>query len=458
MAYIGIKSVLFKSKQHHLCFSSIAVLALVLALSETSQAQRRLDPALLEEYCKNFTHGDPELYQFYSPMYPREYPSNITCFRTITAEFGFFVRIDFRDVFRIEPPNNEGACEYDYLEVRDGDQGYAPLIGKYCGDKFPPIITSSGRSLWLRFSSDKTISYMGFKAVYTFIPNPLSNLPDIGKCTFETGGFQDFIGTSNITEDRLQHSLTYDTPIDCVWSIRADKGYKIYLQFPEYQLDHPNDCHINYIQVFDGKTDNENMLRNFCGSVADSVMSKTNLVYVRFYAEKSGLGSQFESIFTAMRALEGPNDQCDPDPKVEYDCDDATCIHPDLICNGIRNCRFGWDEESCVDPGATIALDFSSPHVILILILLIFILVGMGSGMIWNLIKTLREDKEEIAASRDFKSVAGTEAGAEDPELPTVVPPHPKMRAPTSSSYSHGEDANGGCYVPDGGFPFNSRF
>ena len=89
-----------------------------------------------------------------------------------------------------------------------------------------------------------------------------------------------------------------------------------------------------------------------------------------------------------------------------------------------------------MDPGATIALDFSSPHVILILILLIFILVGMGSGMIWNLIKTLREDKEEIAASRDFKSVAGTEAGAEDPELPTVVPPHPKMRAPTSSSYS----------------------
>ena len=85
--------------------------------------------------------------------------------------------------------------------------------------------------------------------MYTFIPNPLSNLPDIGKCTFETGGFQDFIGSSNITEDRMQHSLTYDTPIDCVWSIRADRGYKIYLQFPEYHLEHPNDCHTNYIQV-----------------------------------------------------------------------------------------------------------------------------------------------------------------------------------------------------------------
>ena len=43
------------------------------------------DPALIEEYCKNFTHGSPDLMQFYSPMYPREYPSEINCYRTITA-------------------------------------------------------------------------------------------------------------------------------------------------------------------------------------------------------------------------------------------------------------------------------------------------------------------------------------------------------------------------------------
>ena len=92
--------------------------------------QKTKDPALIEEYCKNFTHGSPALAQFYSPMYPRAYPEDINCFRTITAEFGYFVRIDFRDMFRIEPANNEQSCEYDYLEIRDGDQGYAPLIGK----------------------------------------------------------------------------------------------------------------------------------------------------------------------------------------------------------------------------------------------------------------------------------------------------------------------------------------
>ena len=63
-------------------------------------------------------------------MYPREYPQDIVCFRTITADIGYFVRIDFRDMFMIEPPSTAGNCEYDYLEIRDGDQGYSPLIGK----------------------------------------------------------------------------------------------------------------------------------------------------------------------------------------------------------------------------------------------------------------------------------------------------------------------------------------
>ena len=37
--------------------------------------------------------------------------------RTISADYGYFVRIDFRDFFRIEPASNEGNCDYDYLEV-----------------------------------------------------------------------------------------------------------------------------------------------------------------------------------------------------------------------------------------------------------------------------------------------------------------------------------------------------
>jgi hypothetical protein len=52
------------------------------------------------------------------------------------------------------------------------------------------------------------------------------------------------------------------------------------------------------------------MMRNFCGSVAESLTSKTNVVYVRFYAEKGGVDSMFTSVFTAMRVLEGPSESC----------------------------------------------------------------------------------------------------------------------------------------------------
>ena len=112
--------------------TAVLVAIATLGGTQTTEAnpQRRIDPLLLEEYCKNFTHGNPSALEFYSPMYPKDYPSDITCFRTITADFGYFVRIDFRDAFRIEPPSNEGNCDYDYLEIRDGDQGYSPLIGK----------------------------------------------------------------------------------------------------------------------------------------------------------------------------------------------------------------------------------------------------------------------------------------------------------------------------------------
>jgi hypothetical protein len=101
----------------------------------------------------------------------------------------------------------------------------------------------------MRFKSDKTIEYTGFKAVYSFIENPLDHMPDIGKCAFEAGGFEDFIGSMNITDDRKKHSREYDVPIDCVWTLRVEDSFRLYIQFTKFELTHPNDCHLNYIQV-----------------------------------------------------------------------------------------------------------------------------------------------------------------------------------------------------------------
>ena len=83
----------------------------------------------------------------------------------ITAPKGYRIRLDFRDEFHIEKTDD---CKYDFLELRDGPFGYSPLLGRYCGRQFPPLTLSSSRYLWIRFKSDETIEYKGFRAVYEF--------------------------------------------------------------------------------------------------------------------------------------------------------------------------------------------------------------------------------------------------------------------------------------------------
>ena len=84
------------------------------------------------------------------------------------AEYGHIIRVDFRDVFDVEP---HGACDYDYLEIRDGAHGYSPVLARYCGQHYPPVITSSERHLWMRFRSDENVQYRGFRAIYNFLPD-----------------------------------------------------------------------------------------------------------------------------------------------------------------------------------------------------------------------------------------------------------------------------------------------
>ena len=56
---------------------------------------------------------------------------------------------------------------------------------------------------------------------------------------------------------------------------------QIYIQFKEYELKMPNDCNFNFIQIFDEQTDMEHRKKNFCGSVADSYVSETDILFIR---------------------------------------------------------------------------------------------------------------------------------------------------------------------------------
>ena len=87
-----------------------------------------------------------------SPYHPNPYPGGRQCDYLIQQPAGTRIQLQFV-AFDIEGSIN---CNYDYLEIRDGDSENATLIGKYCGDPSftPDPIYSSMNFLWMRFVTD----------------------------------------------------------------------------------------------------------------------------------------------------------------------------------------------------------------------------------------------------------------------------------------------------------------
>lgn len=48
-------------------------------------------------------------------------------------------------------------------------------------------------------------------------------------------------------------------------------------------------------------------LKNFCGSIADTVGSKSNTLHIRYYAEASAINSSFAILYTAIREKRNQN-------------------------------------------------------------------------------------------------------------------------------------------------------
>lgn len=119
------------------------------------------------------------------------YSDNVNYVKTFFPENKYKpVTIRF-DEFDLE---NDEKCEYDYLEIFNGKDTNATLIGRYCGMNSPGTISSTDESgaLTFRFVSDENETHNGWKALVRclymkdFLPEDFINLipnPGQGNCT-----------------------------------------------------------------------------------------------------------------------------------------------------------------------------------------------------------------------------------------------------------------------------------
>ncbi|XP_028390640.1 tolloid-like protein 2 [Dendronephthya gigantea] len=107
-----------------------------------------------------------------SPLYPSSYPNSIDCNWTISYTNGSRILLTFSS-FSLE---SHSLCNYDYLDVYDGDSSYAKKLGRYCGSQLPQSIISSGSHLFIAFHSDGSQQKQGFVLNFT---NKFGELADL---------------------------------------------------------------------------------------------------------------------------------------------------------------------------------------------------------------------------------------------------------------------------------------
>ncbi|GAB0190140.1 inactive serine protease PAMR1 [Grus japonensis] len=104
-------------------------------------------------------------------------------------------------------------CQYDYVEIRDGDNLDSQIIKKFCGNERPPPIRSTGSSLHVLFQSDGSKNFDGFHAVFEEI-TACSSSPCLhdGTCILDKSGTYKCACLAGYTGNRCENLVMCRTP------------------------------------------------------------------------------------------------------------------------------------------------------------------------------------------------------------------------------------------------------
>uniref|UniRef100_A0A669CCL5 CUB domain-containing protein n=1 Tax=Oreochromis niloticus TaxID=8128 RepID=A0A669CCL5_ORENI len=141
----------------------------------------------------------------------------------------------------------------------------------------------------------------------------------------------------------------------CVHCFPLHYSFQIYLRFLEYQMENSNECKKNFVAVYDGSNAIEDLkVILFCSTVANDIMLDTGVGVVRMWADETSRLSRFRMLFTSFA-----------DPPCmggAFFCHTNMCINTSLVCNGIQNCVFPWDESNCKEKNKGLFHQITKTH------------------------------------------------------------------------------------------------
>ncbi|XP_057337332.1 cubilin-like isoform X2 [Microplitis mediator] len=178
-------------------------------------------------------------------------------------------------------------CLTDYVKLLENYEGTVVEVGRYCGDKLPPIVTSQGPTLTLVFNSDSTITSEGFVVNYLFI--------DASKVC--GGRYYSPRGVIKSPD----YPNYYPSNRNCEWIIETQNKYQIELKIIKFQVEDHHYCSYDYLEIRNGGYDTSPLIGKFCGDqIPRQIMSFTNQIYLKFVSDGSRGDEGFEIEWDSM--------------------------------------------------------------------------------------------------------------------------------------------------------------
>ena len=206
-----------------------------------------------------------------------DYQNNMTCEKLIQPTGGGTITLTFTS-FATE-------SGYDFVRVYAGSTTSAPLLGTFSGSTLPPVLTSSGGSMLIRFTSDASVVAAGWSATYTSGPPPPTG------CINET-----FTAASGTITDN-SGALDYQNNMTCEKLIqRLSPGY-ITLTFTSFATESGYD----YVRIYDGPTTSAALLGAFSGSSLPPTLTSSRVMgmLIRFTTDGSVVAAGWSATYTS---------------------------------------------------------------------------------------------------------------------------------------------------------------
>uniref|UniRef100_A0A8C8X7H2 Metalloendopeptidase n=1 Tax=Panthera leo TaxID=9689 RepID=A0A8C8X7H2_PANLE len=178
-------------------------------------------------------------------------------------------------------------CAYDHLELYDGADSLAPILGRFCGSKKPDPVVASGSSLFLRFYSDASVQRKGFQAVHST----------------ECGGrLKAEVHTKELYSHAQFGDNNYPSQARCDWVIVAEDGYGVELIFRTFEVEEEADCGYDYMEAYDGYDSTAPRLGRFCGSgPLEEIYSAGDSLMIQFHTDDTINKKGFHARYTSTK-------------------------------------------------------------------------------------------------------------------------------------------------------------